>query len=447
MRSMTKTNEDMLAIAHSCVEMARHKGATEASAGAYRIRTVNFQWREGKPEKVEESTKRHVQLAVFVDGRYAVVSTSDLRRDALKTFIGDAVELAKSLAKDPYRSLPDPALYQGQSSTDLNLEDPNYKRVSSDIRRQIASEAEAAARAVKGREAILSVTASVNDTLTEHCLVNSNGFSGRSRDTTFFVSASVSARDQDGRRPEDYAYAGARHFSAIPSGGVIGREAAERTIARLGAKKGPSAAMTMVVDNRAAGRMLGFLMGPLSGASLQQQRSFLEGKLGQQVFGNRMTIIDDPFVPRGFGSRLWDSEGMAAKVRPVLEAGVLKSYYIDSYYGRKLGVAPTSASASNLRWTLGDKSRDALVAAIEDGVLVTVFLGGNSNGLTGDFSLGVQGFRIRAGKLEEPVGEMNISGNHLEFWKTLAAVGNDPFPYSALRTPTLVFDGVSFAGV
>ena len=96
---------------------------------------------------------------------------------------------------------------------------------------------------------------------------------------------------------------------------------------------------------------------------------------------------------------------------------------------------------------IGDKDQAALLAAMKDGILVTGFLGGNSNGLTGDFSLGVQGFRVRGGKIAEPVGEMNISGNHLEFWKKLTAVGNDPYPYSSMKTPTLVFEGVQFAGV
>ncbi|MBI2213065.1 MAG: TldD/PmbA family protein [Acidobacteria bacterium] len=447
MSTTMKQTDDMLSIARSCIEIAKKGGATEASAAAYRVRNVDFQWRDGKPEKVEESTTRGVQLAVFADQRYAVVSTSDLRREALETFIGDAVDLAKSLAKDPFRSLPDPELYKGQSTVDLGLEDPKYDTVTPELRQRIAKEAETAARAVKGNEAILSVTSNVSDTLTERFLVSSNGFAGKRRDTSFFVSAQVSVKDKDGRRPEDYSYAGARHFAEVPGGAVIGREAGERTIARLGAKKGESAEMTMVIDNRASGRMLGFLMGPLSGASIQQKRSFLEGQLGKQVFSDKITIVDDPFIPKAFGSRLFDAEGISAKTRPVVEAGVLKSYYIDSYYGRKLGVAPTSGSASNLRWTLGDKNRDALVAGLQDGILVTSFLGGNSNGLTGDFSLGVQGFRIRGGKLAEPVGEMNISGNHLVFWKQLAAVGNDPFPYSALRTPTLVFDGVSFAGV
>jgi PmbA protein len=130
----------------------------------------------------------------------------------------------------------------------------------------------------------------------------------------------------------------------------------------------------------------------------------------------------------------------------VFERGVLRSYYVDTYYGRKLGMAPTTRGASNLAWRLGARSRDGLVADAGEGILVSGFLGGNSNGTTGDFSLGAQGFRIRGGRLAEPVGEMNVSGNHLELWTRLEAVGDDPYPYSASRTPTLVFEGVQFAG-
>ena len=109
-------------------------------------------------------------------------------------------------------------------------------------------------------------------------------------------------------------------------------------------------------------------------------------------------------------------------------------------------MAPTTAGASNLVVKLGTKGQDALLADMKDGIFVTGFLGGNSNGTTGDFSLGVQGFRVRSGKIAEPISEMNISGNHLEFWKKLAAVGNDPYPYSPIRVPTIVFEGVQFAG-
>jgi PmbA protein len=138
---------------------------------------------------------------------------------------------------------------------------------------------------------------------------------------------------------------------------------------------------------------------------------------------------------------------MAARRFPLFEQGVLRSYYVDNYYGRKLGMKPTTRGMSNLAWKFGEKGRDALLADMKEGILVTGFLGGNSNSTTGDFSLGAQGFRVRGGKIAEVIGEMNVSGNHLELWQRLAAVGNDPYPYSSSRTPTLVFEGVQFAGV
>jgi PmbA protein len=172
----------------------------------------------------------------------------------------------------------------------------------------------------------------------------------------------------------------------------------------------------------------------------------MDGRLGQEVGSPLLDLTDDPLVRRGFGSRRFDGEGLAARRFPVFERGVLRSYYVDCYYGRKLGIAPTTMRVSNLTWGTGTRGRDQLLADVGEGVLATSFLGGNSNGTTGDFSLGVSGFAIRGGHLAEPVGEMNVSGNHLELWKRLAAVGDDPYPYSALRPPTLVFEGVQLAG-
>jgi PmbA protein len=150
---------------------------------------------------------------------------------------------------------------------------------------------------------------------------------------------------------------------------------------------------------------------------------------------------------RGLGSRLYDREGIAARRLVLFEAGVLRNYYVDTYYGKKLGMSPTTRGMSNLAWKLGDRAQASLLTQVKEGILVSGFLGGNSNGTTGDFSLGAQGFRVRGGQIAEPVSEMNVSGNHLELWRRLVAVGNDPYPWSAMRTPTLVFEGVQFAGV
>jgi PmbA protein len=202
----------------------------------------------------------------------------------------------------------------------------------------------------------------------------------------------------------------------------------------------------MIVDNRSSGRVVSALLGPMSASAIQQKRSFLEGKLGAEIGSPLLQIADDPLVPRGLGSRRFDGEGLAARPFPIFERGVLRSWFVDTYYGKKLGLAPTTARSSNLAWGLGSRSRDQLLEDVGEGVLVTGFLGGNSNGTTGDFSLGVRGFRVRSGRVAEPVGEMNVSGNQLELWRRLTAVGNDPYPYSPMRTPTLVFEGVQFAG-
>jgi PmbA protein len=429
------------------VELARRKGAQGAAAGASRARTVSVQWRDGQVEKLTEATTRAVGLELYVDGRYGSVGTSDLRPEALERFVEDAVALVRKVATDPFRQLPDPELQQGATTRDLELEDPSYGKVDAVERRRLAAAAEAGARETKGAERILSCTTGFSDTLLESFRVHSSGFEAGRRATDFWVSAEVSAKDPDGRRPEDWSAAGGRFFAAVPRPEEVGRVAAERTLARIGSRKGESAVLPMVVENRAAGRLVGFLLGPLAASALQQKRSFLDAKLGQKIGSERLTIGDEPHVPRGLGSRRYDGEGLAARPFPVFEKGVLRTYYVDTYYGRKLGMPPTTRAMSNLAWAPGDAGRDGLVARVGEGVLVTGFLGGNSNGTTGDFSLGAQGFRIRGGKLAEPVGEMNVSGNHLELWARLAEVGNDPYAYSASRTPTLVFDGVQFAGL
>ncbi len=438
---------DLGEIARQAVALARRAGAREVAAGAYRSRQVDVEWRDGRVESATEATTRGLGLELYVDGRYSAVSTSDLRPEAVERFVRDAVALARTLAPDPHRALPGPELYRGRAEVDLQLEDPGYGRLDAAERRRLAEEAEAGAREVPGAEAILSVTAGFGDSFNEYWRVHSDGFEGSRRSTDFRVSAGVTVKDRDGRRPEDWDWAGVRHFADLPVPGNVGRRAAERALGRIGARKGGSAVMPMAVEPRAGGRLVAALLTPLAGSALQQKRSFLEGKLGQVVGSERLDVADDPLVPRGLGSRSFDGEGIAAKRFSIFEKGVARHCYVDAYYGRKLGMPPTTGRMSNLAWRLGTEGRSTILEAMGEGILVTGFLGGNSNSTTGDFSFGVQGFRVGSGRLCEPVSEMNVSGNHLDLWKHLVKVGDDPYPYSPLRTPTLVFDGAQFAGL
>jgi len=439
-------DDTLLEAAREAVRLALRSGAQDAAAAASRARQVELSWRDGRVETASEATTRSLGIDLYVDGRYASVSTSDLRPEAIERLVADGVALTRTLAPDPFRVLPDPALYAGRADVDLQLADPEYDRLDAAGRRRAAAEIEEAARATPGAERILSVSASVGDTSAQRVFVTSNGFEGARSGTDYGISAEVSVQDPDGRRPEDWDAATARFLSDLPTPSGIGRGAAERALSRVGSEKGESAVTPVLVDARAAGRLVGALFGALSGAALQQKRSFLEGKLGQPVGSEWLDVSDDPLVVRGLGSRLWDGEGIAARPFPVFERGLLRNHYVDTYYGRKLEMAPTTSRASNLAWRMGPEGRDGLAARMGDGLLVTGFLGGNSNSTTGDFSLGVQGFRVRGGRLAGPVGEMNASGNQRELWNCLSGVGNDPYPYSAMRTPSLLFSGIQIAG-
>ena len=439
-------DEQLREIAERSVESARRQGAQQCAARSYRVRDVNVQWRDGKLEQVGEATTRGVSLQLYVDGRYSSISSSDLRREALDSFIADGVAMTRSLAPDPFRSLPDPSLYAGQAQLDLRLEDADYLSLSPERRRGYAQKMEQEARSVEGAGDILSVTTGFNDNRSEGYRVHSNGFAGSRAETSFWTWAQVTVKDDDGRRPEDWAATGVRHVAELPDVAEVGREAARRALSRLGSRKGDSAVLAMAVDNRSAGRLLQALTGPLHASSLQQKRSFLEGRLGLRIGSPLLRLSDAPLRVEGFGSRLYDGEGIAAKPLRLFADGVLESYYVDTYYGKKLGMPPTTGSVSNLVLEAGGKSATELLAEMGEGILVTGFLGGNSNGTTGDFSLGVQGFRVRAGEVAEPVAEMNISGNLSDLMQRLVAVGSDPYPYSAILSPTLVFEGVQFAG-
>ncbi|MEO5762771.1 MAG: TldD/PmbA family protein [Vicinamibacteria bacterium] len=447
MSAQETVNEEFRAIARDAVKSAQTSGAQEVAARVAKVREVGVQWRDGQIEQVTESTTRGLALSLYVDGRFASVSTSDLRPEAIPPFIADAVAMTRTLSADPLRTLPDPKLYADRPTIDLQFADADYGSLTAQKRRDLAQAIEVAARAGKGADKILSVTTSVSDSRSEMFRVTSNGFEGERIDTSFWLSGSVTVQDTDGRRPEDGDFSGGRFVKDLGDPALVGHASAERALARLGSTKAETKIMTMVLDNRSSGRMVGALLAPLSASSIQQRRSFLEGRAGETIGSDLLHMTDDPLIPKAFGSRHFDGEGISSRTMPVFEDGVLRNFYVDTYYGKKLKMAPTTAGTSNLSWKLGPKTQAQLIADAGGGVLVTGFLGGNSNGTTGDYSLGIQGFMIRNGAIAEPVAEMNISGNQLDLWKRLVGIGNDPYEYSPLRTPTLVFEDVSFAGV
>jgi len=205
--------------------------------------------------------------------------------------------------------------------------------------------------------------------------------------------------------------------------------------------------MEMLIENRSVGRVFNSLLQPMFGYNLQQKRSFLEGKIGQKIASDLLSITDNPFIESGRNSRLYDGDGLASRKMTVIENGILQTYYIDDYYGKKLDMEPTTGSSSNLIFELGDKDLSALTKDMNEGILVTGFNGGNSNSATGDFSVGVEGFYVKKGEILHPVSGMNITGNHKEIWNNLIAIGNDPLTDRSWQTPSMLFEGVDFSGL
>jgi len=168
--------------------------------------------------------------------------------------------------------------------------------------------------------------------------------------------------------------------------------------------------------------------------------------MGENITSEKFTLIDDPHIPKARGARWFDSEGVATRKRTVIDKGVLRTYYIDTYSGAKLEMEPTIQSPSVLTCELGSKTFDQLLASMNRGIWVTGFNGGNSNSTTGDFSFGIEGFLVENGKMVKPINEMNITGNLLTLWKNMVETGNDPRLISSWRIPSILFDKVSFSG-
>lgn len=434
---------ELLQSATAAVEMARKAGAQDAWAALSRDRSVSYTYRDGKIEKVEESTSRGLGISLYVDGRYSSHSTTDLRPDRLQSFITEAVALTRALQPDPHRKIPDPALFKDRPTTDLERNDPAVARITREQREAWCAEMDARAHTDKR---VISAESGLFSGESQGASASSNGFTGTWDGAYVGYNCSATVREGEDKRPEGSASAVGRYLAGLPEPGKIAEKALARALDRLGSKKGPTIRATMVVDPEAAVSLISRALGPGSAAAIQQGRSYWAGKLGQPLFGDKLTITDDPLIPRGLGSRHFDGEGISAKRMPIIDKGVVKNIYIDTYYGRKLGMAPTTGSASNRVVALGDKNLAELLAQAGSGIYVTSWLGGNSDSTTGDFSLGLRGHLIENGKIGAPIGEMNVTGNIPALYQSLVAVGNDPYPYSSLRAPTLVFQDVQFSG-
>jgi PmbA protein len=439
-------NKEMKELTAWAIKTTKAAGANDCKVSIGSQRNVEISYRERKPETIKEATTKQLYVQIFVNGRYSQQTTSDLRKDALKDFIGNAVTATKLLAEDPFRTLPDPKYYEGRKEMDLGTLDPQYAKFTPDERHSLVKAIENAALE-KGGSKVISVTAEENDGHSESFTMTSNGFEGHEEDTFYVAGAEMTIQDEGDRRPNGYHYVVTLNKKDMPSPEKIGAECAKRTMDLLGAKKIKTETLPIIIQNQQVGRIFNGFYQAMGGRSIQQKQSFLADKKGQKVGSELFTLIDDPFVKGGLGSRLFDGDGFATKKRVMIDKGVLKDYYVDWYYSRKLGWEPTTGGPSNLTVPTGKRSVEEIMKDLGRGIYITGFIGGNSNATTGDASIGIIGQLFEGGKPVQAISEMNISDNHLKFWNKLIEVANDPYPYSSYRFPSMVFADIVVSGL
>jgi PmbA protein len=443
--------EDAQSRLQDLVAAARKAGADAADALYHGDRSTDVHVRLGALENVDQSEGEEIGLRVFVGSRSASVSASDLAPGSLRALAERAVAMAREAPEDRYAGLaPEDRLQRG-GAPDLDLDDRREPDPAALKERALA--AEDAARAVSG--VTNSEGASASTGRSQIALATSHGFAAGYAASAHSIGASMLA-ERDEQKQRDGAWHWVRDLDQLDGAEAVGRLAGERAVARLGARKLASGTMPIVFDPRIGGSLIGHLLGAISGPSIARRTSFLLDSLGERVFDESITILDDPHRVRGLRSRPFDGEGLPTSSRKLIDAGRLTGWLLDSASARQLDLEPTGhaargvggapgVSASNVHVAPGSQSREALIGSIKRGFYLTELIGQGVNGVTGDYSRGAGGFLIENGQLGHPVAEVTIAGNLKDMYARMTAANDLEFRY-AVNTPTLLVEGMTLAG-
>lgn len=448
-------DERLVELARSVGHRALAKGADVAEASARGGFELSVKVRLGKPELVEEAGHHSIALRVIKAGRVAITSTSDLTPHGIERCVEDALELVELSEIDKEAGPADPSELSHPPFPELELFDPAVAAINGD---------EALARALAGERAALDFDSRIE--LSEgatfaradssSALWLSSGFEGLTRGSYASLSVVPVVSDNGGKKRRGYYWTGARHVDKLEDAADVGREAARRTLGKLGARKVPTTEAPIVFDPDVARSLVGSFAGCIMGGSIWRKSSYLLDREGTLVASPLVTISDDPLIPRAPGSRAFDGEGLASRRNSVVEAGVLRTFLLDCYSARKLGRRSTASagrgggsvgpSTSNFVLAAGNTSPEAIIASTPRGLYVTELLGYGFNPVTGDFSRGAAGFWIEGGKLDFAVGEVTISGNLDAMLKNIDAVGSDLELKTSTAAPTLRIASMTISG-
>ena len=433
------------------VQAALKAGADAAEAVSADRQSLSVGVRNGRLEDVEREESRDLGLRVFVGQRQASVSASDLSEATRTRLVERAVAMARLAPEDPHAGFaPEDRLARGPFA-DLDLYDASER--SAEELERASTEAEAAALAVPGVAKSEGGHASWSSSRWR--LVTSHGFDGDYRGTAFSLGVGVIA-EKDGAMERGGESRTTRHLSDLPSAQSIGVYAGEKAVSRTGPRKIASTTAPVIFENRVAGQIVSPAVGAIAGPSIARGTSFLKDRLGQRVFAEGVTLIDDPFRKRGLGSTPFDDEGVAVERRALFDDGVLTTWLLNTASARQLGMqttghasrglaGPSGVSTHNLHMEAGDRDLAGLMGDAGSGLLVTSMFGPSLNGNTGDWSAGVSGFWFENGEIAYPVSEVTVAGKLPELYLRLQR-GSDLEFRGSFNVPSLMFDAVAIAG-
>ena len=438
------------------IDRAEAKGATQADALAVEYTEGHVRVRLGEVEQIQQASQRRIGLRVLTGQSQAMTSSGDLRPETLDRLVDDTVAMARLTASDPHAGLPDRALTGAAHVERPDLFDPESAEF------ELAGGADWAKRAEKA--ALDSDPRFTNSEGSEFGFASSlsayaasGGVEGSYRSSYFSGYVVPVAKADDGGMERDYWYSQRRYFNDLESAETIGRIAAERTLRRLGAVQAKTCKVPIVFDDRMASSILGYLASALSGYAIYRGASFLRERLGQQVASEHVTIIDDGQLKGGMGTRPYDGEGIATTTKEVIGGGKLHTYLLDTYSGKKLGMATTANAArsigdsptvspTNFHLQPGQATEADLLAGVKDGFYVTELIGFGFDATSGDYSQGASGMWITNGKLSHAVNEVTIAGNLLDMFKDIDAVGDTLDATRSVASPAFRIKEMTVAG-
>ena len=443
-RDASEAELDRLAeLGEDVLRRCREKGASEVDLGISVDEGLSVGVRLGEVESIERTRDRGLSLTVFFGKRKGSASTADLSADSIAKTIDHACAIARHTEEDPCNGLADADLL-AHEFPDLDLWHP--WDITADEAVELALACEEAGRAFDAR-INNSEGASVQIGSSLAIGATSHGFFSRERDTRHMISAALLAEDEQGMQ-RDYWYESVRSAGDFPEVASIGRKAAERTLARLGARQLGTRECPVLFAPSVARSLIGNFLSAVSGGALYRKASFLLDHIGKPVFPGFMQIVERPHLRRGQGSAAFDAEGVATRDSDLIRDGHLARYILGSYSARKLGLRSTgnAGGVHNIVVSTGDDDFPALLARMGQGLVVTELMGQGVSLITGDYSRGASGFWVENGEIAYPVEEITIASNLRDMFAGIVAIGNDVDRRSHLLTGSILLERMTVAG-